>query len=140
MLKNLKAKAISRKPNTTFTELSQPPDLGSVLNQLGKKANKVNGIAKAKEKPNIPTIGLINSPPAEETKMLPTIGPVQENETNTMVKAIKNTPISPPLSACLSAAFTKELGKVISKSPRKDKPKIMNTAKKIRLGIHSVER
>ena len=33
MLKNLKASAISTKPNTTFTVLSQPPDLGNDFNQ-----------------------------------------------------------------------------------------------------------
>src|SRR5436190_22757427 len=100
MLKNLNANAISMNPRTTFTVLSQPPDLGNDFNQPGKNAKRVNGIAKAAEKPNIPMIGFTNSPPADETKMLPTSGPVHEKETNTRVKAIKKTPDNPPYSDC----------------------------------------
>src|SRR5258708_28986734 len=99
MLKNLNASAISINPNTTFTVFNQPPDFGKDFNQFGKKAKVVNGIAKASAKANMPTIGFRNSPPADETNMLPTSGPVQENETKTNVNAMKNTPIKPPLSA-----------------------------------------
>src|SRR5882672_9123548 len=127
MLKNLNASAISTKPNTTFTVFSQPPDFGKDFNQFGKKAKVVNGIAKARANANMPTIGFKNSPPADETKMLPTSGPVHENETSTKVNAMKNTPINPPLSACWSTLLMKELGNVISNNPRKDKPKTMNT-------------
>ena len=56
----------------------------------------ISDLAGAKEKPNIPTKGMITSPPNAATMMEPTIGPVQENDTNTMVKAIKNIPIKPP--------------------------------------------
>ena len=59
LLKNLKAKANSKKPKTTFTEFSQPPDLGSEFIQPGNAANKANGNAIANEKPSIPTIGAI---------------------------------------------------------------------------------
>src|SRR5579871_5207071 len=100
MLKNLNASAISINPRITFTVLSQPPDFGRDFNQFGKNANNVNGIANANPKANIPTIGFKNSPPAEVTSKLPAIGPVQENETSTSVNAIKNTPSSPPFSAC----------------------------------------
>ena len=62
-------------------------------------ANNANGIAKARENPSIPTIGFTNAPPADSTKMLPTIGPVHEKETRTIVKAMKNIPVNPPLSA-----------------------------------------
>src|SRR5205085_2092431 len=107
---NLKAKAISIKPSTTFTLLSQPPDFGKVFNRPGKNAKTVNGIANDKEKPNMPMMGLINAPPADDTRMLPTIGPVHENETSTKVNAIKKTPNSPPFSACWSTEFTNEPG------------------------------
>src|SRR5688572_27558809 len=99
MLRNLKAKANSTKPKTTLTAFSHPPDFGNEFNHPGKKANNVKGIANAREKANIPMIGFKNSPPAEETKILPTNGPVQEKETSTNVKAIKNTPSNPPFSA-----------------------------------------
>ena len=140
MLRNLKARASSIKPNTTFTELSHPPDLGKLLSQLGNMANSVKGTAKAREKANMPAMGFSTSPPAELTSILPTIGPVQENETNTSVNAIKNIPIRPPLSDFLSMLLTNELGKVMSKSPKKDKAKTTNTVKKIKLGSHSVDK
>ncbi|MNR54689.1 hypothetical protein D3C85_1749210 [compost metagenome] len=57
MDKNLKAKANSKKPKTTFTELSQPPDFGSEFIQPGKAAKSVNGKAIANENPNIPMMG-----------------------------------------------------------------------------------
>lgn len=45
ILKNLKAKANSRKPKKTLKELSQLPDFESELSQPGKAANS------AKERP-----------------------------------------------------------------------------------------
>ena len=47
------------------------------------------------------------------------IGPVQENDTNTKVRAIKNTPTKPPLSLFASVLFTIQLGIVISNAPKK---------------------
>src|ERR1043166_6954275 len=44
--KNLNAAANSRKPITTFTELSQDPLLGSLRNKAGNNARKKNGDAK----------------------------------------------------------------------------------------------
>src|SRR6187549_4033805 len=140
MLRNLNARASSTKPRTTLTAFNQPPDFGKEFNQPGKKANNVKGIANARENANIPTIGFRNSPPAEETKMLPTSGPVHEKDTSTKVKAIKNTPANPPFSAWVSILLINVPGNVISNSPKKDKPKTTNTAKKIKLGTHSVER
>ncbi len=57
--KNLNANANSKNPKTTLTVFNHPPDFGNQFNQPGKAANKANGIAKANEKPNIPTIGPI---------------------------------------------------------------------------------
>ena len=134
MLKNLKAKANSTNPKNTFTVLSQEPDLGNDFNQEGKKANKVNGIAKANPKENIPSAGFNKLPPAACTNKLPAIGPVQENDTNTMVNAIKNTPYKPPFSDSWSTLFTNQLGNVISNMPKNDIPKSIKTVKNKILG------
>jgi len=95
---NPKAKMIN--PRTTFTEFNQPPDFGSFPIHDGNKASKVNGKANANENPNIPTAGMMILPVDASTNIPPTKGAVQENETNTNVKAIKKAPIIPPLSAC----------------------------------------
>ena len=81
--KNLKAIANSKKPRTTFTEFNQPPDFGSEFNHFGNIANKVNGNANAKPKPDIPIVNCI-APPSlvkDPANREPRIGPVQENDT-----------------------------------------------------------
>ncbi len=134
MLKNLRAKANSKKPNTTLTLLSQPPDLGKLFNQPGKMANKVNGKAKASEKPVIPMAGPSKAPRvAASTSKVPMIGPVQLNDTNARVKAMKKMPNTPPRSVLASILFTQLEGKVISKAPRKEAPKTTSKTKKARL-------
>ena len=112
--------------------------MGRSFSKEGKKAKIVKGRAKASEKANIVTIGTQNSPAVERIRTLPTIGPVQENDTNTSVRAMKKIPIKPPLSACRSLLLTIQLGSVISKAPKNDAAKIMNTMKKIRLGSQCV--
>ena len=67
--------------------------LGKLFNVFGNKAVRVNIKAKDKENPNIPIIGLINSPSDASISTLPTIGAVQEKLIRTKVKAIKNIPI-----------------------------------------------
>ena len=57
---------------------------------------------------------------ADSNKMLPTTGPVHENETKAKVKAIKNEPAIPPLSAPESALFTQDDGRTISNAPIKE--------------------
>ena len=106
----MKANANSKNPSETLTVLSHPPDFGSVFNQLGNIANSMNGNAKAEENPNIPTIGAIPPFEADSTNKVPTIGPVQENETIASAKAMNKIPTTPPLSACLSTLFAHELG------------------------------
>ena len=68
------------------------------------------------------------------------IGPVQENETTTSVRAIKKMPIKLPVPALLSALFDHELGKPISNAPKNEIPKIKNTRKKIIFAIQFVAR
>lgn len=109
--KNFIAKAISNNPKTTFTEFNQPPDCGKEFSQLGNIAKRVKGMAKAKENPPIPIAGVKYDPVVDAvTNKLPMIGPVQENETNPKVKAMKKIPMYPPRSACLSILLTQELG------------------------------
>ena len=88
--KNLNAKAISNNPKTTLTEFNQPPDLGKELSHPGKAANNPKGSANAREKPNIMVAGPIKPPFPAPAKAEPTIGPVQENDTNAKVNAMKN--------------------------------------------------
>ena len=104
----------------------------------GKIANIVNGIAKAKENPNIPMIGFKNAPWEAAIKMDPASGPVQEKETNTRVKAIKNTPMNPPLSDFASTVFTKFDGNTISNAPKNEIPNKINIVKKSIFGIQCV--
>ena len=105
------------KPSTTFTELSQPPLLGSFLSIEGKKAKIVNGRANATENASIVTIGLQNSPEVDLMSTEPTIGPVQENDTSTSVRAMKKMPAKPFESALASVLFTIHEGIVDLESP-----------------------
>src|SRR5690554_6344088 len=137
--RNLKARASSRNPRTTFTELSQPPDCGSELSQPGKAAKSANGRAIAKLKPNRPIIGAVPPLVAASTSKLPSIGPVQENDTSASTNAIKKIPINPPLSAFESALVIEELGRVISKAPRNAMANTIDKTKKARLNQGSVD-
>ena len=100
----------------------------------GKKANMANGSAKANEKPSMPTMGSIHAPVAAFTKIAPTNGPVQEKETRTKVKAIKNAPVYPPLSAFASDLLIIQLGKTISNIPKKEAAKMTKIRKNKTLG------
>ena len=86
----------------------------------GNIASKVKGKANAVEKDNIPKTGFRANPFADWTKIPPTNGPIQENETKTKVRAIKKTPTNPPWSDFLSIELTKLDGKVISKKPKRE--------------------
>ena len=115
--RNLKAKANSIKPKTTFTVLSQPPLFGKVFNQFGNNANKANGNAKANPKPPIPIDNCI-APPSldkEPPSRDPKIGPVHEKETMASVRAIKKIPMIPPILLALSSILLlQDCGNVIS--------------------------
>jgi len=85
-------------------------------------------------------VGLITSPVAASTRRAPTIGPVQENETITVVRPIKNAASKPPLSTRASAPATSLSGRIISKAPRKDIANTRNRAKNRIFGIQWVLR
>ena len=87
--RNFNESVNSSKPKTTFTEFIQPPERGIDFNQVGKKANKLNGNAKAMAKPSMPMIGASKEPVVDtSTNKVPIIGPVQEKDTNTRVNAM----------------------------------------------------
>src|SRR5680860_277843 len=116
--KNFRARASSKKPNTTFTVVIQPPDLGREFNQVGKRANSPNGRASATPKPVMPAVRFVATLPSPKTVLPnrpPKIGPVQEKETSAKVTAIKKIPIPPPtLVETASIRFAQELGRVSS--------------------------
>ena len=95
---------------------NHPPELGNDFNQLGNKANKAKGSAKANPKPVIPALNCI-APPSEVKEPAnkePKIGPVQEKEIIARVSAIKKIPIMPPTLEAVSILSPQELGNVTS--------------------------
>lgn len=84
----------------------------------------------AKENPRNPTIGPKRSFCwVTSTNKFPINGAVQEKETNTNVSAIKNIPEKLCEFAFASTLLVQEEGKVISKAPKKEIPKTMNSKK-----------
>ena len=121
------------KPNTTFTLLSHDP-LFIFLRRDGNMAKMVKGRAKATLNASMVTIGVQNSPAVDLIRTVPTIGPVQENETRTSVRAMKNIPPRPPLPALASLLLARLEGSSISKAPKNEAANTMNTMKKMMFG------
>ena len=120
----------------------QEPDLGSLFMMFGKNASKVNGIAKATPKPNIPYVKSI-APPADvsvPTRRVPRIGPVHEKETKHSVRDIKKVDINPLYKFDLvSTVLDQEDGSVISKRPNNDNANTIKIEKNIKFKIGLVE-
>src|SRR5690606_895966 len=116
--RNLKARASSKKPKTTFTVVIHPPDLGREFNQAGNMANSAKGKAKAKPKPTMPEVKLVATLPSAKVVLPnnpPKMGPVQEKETIAKVSAMKKMPNPPPtLDEAESILLAQELGNVSS--------------------------
>ena len=115
--RNLRARANSKNPKTTFTLFIQPPDFGSLFNKPGNAANKPKGKANANPNPPIPTVNCI-APDDEDivpAKREPNIGPVQEKDTNARVRAMKNIPIIPPAPSAELALLVHDSGRANSK-------------------------
>ena len=125
-----------------MTEFNQPPDFGILCNIFGKMANRLNGIDKAKAKPNIPIAGPIAVPiEAACTNSVPIIGPVQEKETSTKVNDMKNILIIPVVeSALLSNLLVHDAGNTSSKAPKKETANKTNNRKKIILKMAFVDK
>ena len=84
------------KPSTTLIVVIHEPDFGADFNHEGNIAKIVNGRAKAKAKANIPMAGANQLPVVVVcTSNIPMIGPVQEKDTSTSVKAIRKMESSP---------------------------------------------
>src|SRR5574344_354366 len=132
MERNFREKMSSKNPSTTFTSLSQLPDLGIWVSRVGKRANSVKGRANAMAKPSMPMVGATMLPVVDtSTSRKPMMGPVHENDTSVSVKAIKKI-LSRPLvfSALLSAALPHEDGSVISNHPKNDAANTSSRRKK----------
>ena len=97
-----------------------------------------NGKAKATAKANIVTMGAQNSPEVDLMSTVPTMGPVQANETSTKVKAMKKMPPRFLVLCLLSLLFTMLLPNVISKAPKNEAANTMNTKKNKMLGSQCV--
>ena len=120
-LKNFSESANSRNAKTTLKLVIQSPDFGALLSHCGNKANSENGKANATAKPNIPTAGANRLFPAASTSKVPMIGPVQEKETITSVKAMNNMLKNPPVERALLSSLVDQLsGSVISNKPKKE--------------------
>lgn len=75
------------------------------------------------------------------TKRNPMIGPVQENDTNVRVKAMRKMLSSPLVfSALLSTALLHDAGSVISKAPKNDAAKTTSIRKKKMLKMALVDK
>ena len=111
---------------------NQPPDLGSPFNHDGKTAKKAKGIANANANPAMPTAGPVRLPKVTaSTNKVPIIGPVQENDTNANVNAMKKMLINPVVfPAFESIALVHLLGNVISNAPKNEMAKNTRSKKK----------
>ena len=94
-------------------------------------ANKLNGMANASAKANMPTAGprmlLVL---AASTSSVPIMGPVHENDTITSVNAMKNMLSKPVVrSAALSTLFDHESGSLILNMPKNEKANTTSSKK-----------
>ena len=128
------------KPSTIFTELSHPPDFGIACKNDGNIAKRANGRASPRAKPPMPTAGPMIAPcEAASTRRVPIIGPVQEKDTSTRVKAMKNMLTRPEVvSALLSMALAQRDGSFISNAPKNDIANTTRSRKKIILNTAEV--
>ena len=119
----------------------QPPDLGADFNHEGKRANSVNGSARAKAKPSIPIAGPQKLPEvAKSTNRKPMMGPVHEKDTSASVNAIRKMDSRPlVLLALLSTALDHLLGNLISNMPKNDSANTTSNAHRKMLNTALVE-
>ena len=123
----------------TFIQL---PLLGADFSHVGNIAKSVKGAARARAKPNMPTVGATTEPLVTiSTSNSPMIGPVQEKLTTTNVSAMKKMLSRPVVELAFSSIFVlHDDGSVISKPPRKEAAKTTSRAKRKRLKMALVLR
>ena len=92
-------------------------------------------------KPNIPNAGAMILPVVDtSTNKKPIIGPVQENDTNDKVNAIRKMLSNPVVaSALLSTALLHFEGNVISNAPKNEAANTTNIKKKKMLNMALVD-
>ena len=117
------------------------PDLGADLRSEGNIAKSVNGRARARAKPNIPTAGPIQLPDVTvSTSSRPMMGAVHEKDTRARVKAMRKMDISPvALEALVSTELAHPSGSFISNHPKKDRAKTTSNRKRKMLNMEFVE-
>ena len=115
----------------------QLPDFGADFSHEGKKAKRVNGRARARANPNIPTAGPMMLPDVPiSTRRNPMIGPVHENDTKARVNAIRKMLSNPVvLSDFASTLFCHDEGNVISNAPKNEAANTTNNRQKKILNI-----
>src|SRR5688572_9643333 len=104
---NFNAKAISTKPITTLTLLSQPPDFGSDFIAFGKSARIKNGRAKTVAKIVMPINGVTQSPRLKAMLRLLTMGTVHVKLVSEKTKPIMMTDMALFL-CCIACMFSLE--------------------------------
>ena len=99
-------------------------------------------MARASANPNIPMAGAMMLPVvAVSTNRVPIMGPVQENDTNAKVNAIKNMLSIPVVvSALASILLVHDAGSTNSKAPKNEIAKNTNKAKNIKLNTALVDK
>lgn len=120
------------KPRTTFTVFIHCPDFGAFFIQLGNIAKSVNGSAKARAKPNMPTVGATQLLlVAASTRSSPTTGAVHEKLTSESVKAMRKMESRPVVfDALVSILFPHFDGRRSSNIPKKLSAKTTSNRKK----------
>ena len=120
----------------------QLPLLGALFSIVGNMAKSEKGRARARAKPNIPTVGAMMLPLVPiSTSRKPMMGPVQLKLTRLRVKAMRKMLSSPVvLLALLSTALPQLEGSVSSKPPRKEAAKTTSMRQKKMLKTAFVER
>ena len=129
------------KPSTTLMVVIQEPDFGADFNHEGNIAKMVNGSAKAKAKANMPMAGASQLPVVVVcTSSIPMMGPVQEKDTNTNVKAIRKMLTRPLVcDAFVSTLFAQLSGNLISNHPKKLQAKTTSNRNRNTLNTALVE-
>ena len=117
------------------------PDFGADFSHEGNMAKRVNGKARAKANANMPTAGANQLPVVVVcTSSMPMIGPVQENDTNTNVKAIRKMLTRPLVcDAFVSTLFAQLSGNLISNHPKKLQAKTTSNRNRNTLNTALVE-
>ena len=112
------------------------------MSQVGKRAKRVKGRARAMAKPSMPMAGPSQLPEVVvSTSSSPMMGPVHEKLTSVRVKAMRKMESRPLVSdALLSTLLVHDEGSVSSNHPKNERANTTSSAQKMRLNTALVER